>query len=243
MFNAEPEKFDLSAEIREFVKQKFKERQETIKEAEEQAQQIAQKPATIRSKNEKGKEIIDESGVRELLERARIGLTPLYPNATIAERWGGAFGHLDHIVLYRTHASTEEERLEHESKQLKEYIEGKRLYVVRFAWSNTAEPLRNILDTFEGLEEQPAGFHYSYFDILGDGWTNMIVFQYGFKKQMELSAVAPFGGPSWKDQTTLGKGILEAVKDHSFMSKIEAPELHAAPIHYRPFGGYGGGGG
>lgn len=219
--NSTGESLDLKSEISKFFAlESLQSQQKEIyrvvakKEAEEslrlwkeeKAQRDAEEAALVLARNERGKEIVIVSGVREMIEEARIGLNSHFQNATTAEGMG-----LNEYPFQR-------ESYEEQKKQHKLYMQGKEDYVFRLAWDpQNPTQMQNIIDYKSGTRSGEDDFGgFNYIDVWGDGWNNLVGI-----RDWQFNPYEPcynkitdtfFEVEEWKNSEKLAKAILEATK-------------------------------
>lgn len=212
------ELFDLTSSISTFVgiQTKQQEDQKGQKERREEAARakFAAEATAFQSWKEKAKEIVITSGVRDLIEQTRTGLTNLYPNATKVERgylrkWAERESY-DQMFDYYSDGVFN-------GRNGGKAIGGFSDYLIRLAWEGGFQYGRQVLRPEYVSEEFPHG-EYNYIDVLSDGKEGRLV----IRSKSPVSSHYEdriFEGDEWKNAGELALAIFEAIKSPCYMHR------------------------
>ncbi|MBI3103727.1 hypothetical protein HYZ05_02195 [Candidatus Daviesbacteria bacterium] len=232
--DAEIDKF-IPDKLRELEAEREKDREVREKSYLESLRKEQERRTFLETGNNRATEIIQESGLREILEQARISLARYYPSATIAER-----------KLPGDYAYDRRE-------------DSKILYQFRLGWKPVPESTRiNIWDPHELGD----GEEFHYLDVRCSGWKENVTYVpetrtyenmgFSFTREEERpiysyerrdSLVIFYGLPGgiellndeWRNSEKVKQVIVEAIKN-PWIEKVPYV-MHDRPVpfgeHYR----------
>ncbi|OGE71147.1 hypothetical protein A2617_04455 [Candidatus Daviesbacteria bacterium RIFOXYD1_FULL_41_10] len=220
------EPLDLSTEIGIFIRTEgllIKEAKEKKKEternvAEAKAKEAYRKPPMLIA-NEHGKQIADQSGIRELITQAQAGLFQYYQAVQIGEVWSKYGSRYD----FETNRDRSEENyrldkiygkdhrrlfgpyLKNHSVPSTDWNE-RQSYFIRLGWREGVNP---------NLDLQDSG--YNYVEVQCNPWFD----SYWGSDTLTVKSMKGhkvFKNDEWQDREELKKAILEAVKNPLYES-------------------------
>lgn len=218
---------DLAQELSAFIQEiklaeKERDRQAralSLRQEEEnqrKAQEAQERKLFLATGNERGREIIEESGARKLLEQVRIGLAQHYPNAVMAER----------------------EEIIEKGPDYSRRDSGKRIYELRLAWgpNPTSTSIRDIWRSYIFWDD-PSEELFSYIEVSGRGWTGdeftdtrKDILRVRFSNRFGLGET--LWKEDWQNPDKLKSTILEAIKNPLRVKRLSKP----TPQFRQPYG-------
>lgn len=218
---------DLTQELSAFIQEIKLEEEERNRQAEalslkqdeesrRKAQEAQERKLFLATGNERGREIIEESGVRELLEQTRIALAQHHPNATIAER----------------------EKIIKKGPDYSRRDSGKRSYELRLAWgpNPTNTSMRDIWSSYVYYDAPDSNLFF-YIEVYGRGWASdefedkredslRVIFNNEFERGETLRE------EDWQNPDELKRTILKAIRKPLSIKRLAKP----TPQFSQPYG-------
>lgn len=237
------EPLDLTSEISQIIELEFqqvqqreiakREKEEAIRlENDAKVQREAEEKSRILAGNERAREIVEVSGIKEILTQAKNSIAQFYPDADIKQAWAKRYiSARDHATWKQLRASYDKGKAVQLEEDLKPSDKEEQILFIRLGWNECVKYREEHPDHKREYEGKPAYMlgDYYYVEVICDGFSNILQIK-GQTVYIEGSwpheGTIGFDEKEWHDAKELKKAILTVVKDPLYEGPSHADFSH-----------------